>query len=279
MITNNLEIEINASIEKVWLALTNANEFHKWMKRVTVATDWKQGSEIIYTCYDETGKVMQWEGMEMIWQGSIKTIRLHKELTCIYPSQSTGLIEESYLLEKLDGNKTKLLQIQIVTTQAVADGYKDGTLHSLQLLKNHLESMSTKIKVSTTVNAPIAKVWACYTQPEHITNWNFASDDWLCPRAENDLRVGGKYSARMEAKDGSFGFDFEAIYTKVEMPQELTYTMADGRIATTSFETIEHQTLVSTTFDPENENPAEMQQQGWQMILNNFKKYTESVIS
>ena len=137
--------------------------------------------------------------------------------------------------------------------------------------------MSTKITVSATVNSPIAKVWDCYTQPNHITHWNFASDDWQCPRAENDLREGGKYNARMEAKDGSFGFDFETTYTKVEKPRELAYTMADGRMALTLFETNEQQTIVSTTFDPENENPAEMQQQGWQMILNNFKKYAESV--
>ena len=277
MIINNLEIEINASVEKVWLALTNATEFNKWMKRVSVETNWKQGSEITYTCYDQNGKVMQWEGMDMIWKGNIKTVVSNKELTCIYPNQSTGLIEESYLIEKLGDHKTKLLQIQTVTTQAVADGYKEGTLHSLQLLKKHLETMSTKITVSATVNAPIAKVWDYYTQPDHITKWNFASDDWQCPKAENDLRVGGKCSARMEAKDGSFGFDFETTYTKVEIPRELAYTMADGRMASTSFETIEQQTLVSTTFDPEKENPLEMQQQGWQMILNNFKKYAESV--
>ncbi len=137
--------------------------------------------------------------------------------------------------------------------------------------------MATKITVSATINAPIAKIWDCYTNPVHITNWNFASDDWQCPTAENDLRIGGKYSARMEAKDGSFGFDFVVIYDEVVEQTTLSYTMEDGRQATTNFKTLENVVAVTTTFDAETENPVEMQQQGWQMILNNFKKYTEGL--
>jgi uncharacterized protein YndB with AHSA1/START domain len=136
--------------------------------------------------------------------------------------------------------------------------------------------MGTKITVSVSVNAPVEKVWECYTQPSHIINWNFASNDWHCPRAENELRIGGKYNARMEAKDGSFGFDFVTIYTEVEEYRKLSYTMEDGREASTVFESIGNQTKVTTIFDAENENPVDMQQQGWQMILNNFKKYTEN---
>jgi uncharacterized protein YndB with AHSA1/START domain len=137
-------------------------------------------------------------------------------------------------------------------------------------------NMATKITVSATVNAPIEKVWDSWTNPEHITKWNFADPSWHCPRAENDLRVGGKYNARMEAKDGSFGFDFGAIYDRVVDQKELTYTMEDGRQATTIFESNGNKTNVTTTFDAENENPIEMQQGGWQMILNNFKSYTET---
>lgn len=139
MATNNFEIEINASVEKVWLALTNAVEFSKWMKNVKVQTDWTQRAEITYTCFDESGKVMQWDGMDMIWQGKIKIIEENKELTCVYPTKSTGLTEESYFLEKLEANKTKLTQVRALTSQKVADGYKDGTSQTLVLLKNHLE--------------------------------------------------------------------------------------------------------------------------------------------
>ena len=120
--------------------------------------------------------------------------------------------------------------------------------------------MATKIKITASIFAPIEQVWNKWTNPEHITKWNFAIDDWQCPRAENDLKVGGKYFARMEAKDGSFGFDFEAIYDVVIQNQELTYTMTDGRKATTIFESNGGETTVTTTFDAESENPVEMQQ-------------------
>ncbi len=134
---------------------------------------------------------------------------------------------------------------------------------------------STQVTIEATINSPVAKTWACWTKPEHITQWNFASPDWQCPRATNDLRPGGKYAARMEAKDGSFGFDFEAIYDEVITHKKITYTMGDGRVATTSFEAVGDKTKVTTTFDAEGENPVEMQRQGWQAILNNFKSYTE----
>lgn len=136
--------------------------------------------------------------------------------------------------------------------------------------------MATKITISALVNAPVEKVWNCWTNPEHITKWNFAIETWQCPTASNDLKVGGKYIARMEAKDGSFGFNFEAIYNTVIDKQELTYTMTDGRKATTIFVDNGSETSVTTTFDAESENPVEMQQQGWQAILDNFKKYVES---
>lgn len=133
-----------------------------------------------------------------------------------------------------------------------------------------------KLKVTAEIKAPIEKVWNAYTQPEHITKWNQASEDWHCPHAENDLKVGGKYNARMEAKDGSFGFDFEAVYDEVVDGEKLSYNMLDGRNAMTEFISEGSTTQVSTTFDPENQNPIEMQQGGWQAILNSFKNYVES---
>ncbi len=133
-----------------------------------------------------------------------------------------------------------------------------------------------KIKVQAFIRADKQKVWDYYTKPEHITKWNFASDDWQCPKAENDLRVGGKYLARMEAKDGSFGFDFEAVYDEVIDQKKLTYTMSDGRQATTDFENLGGRTKVTTTFDAEGVHDQEMQRAGWQAILDNFKKYTEA---
>ena len=135
---------------------------------------------------------------------------------------------------------------------------------------------TTKITVETIISADTPKVWEYYVTPKHITKWNFAADDWHCPKAENDLRVGGKLKSRMEAKDGSFGFDFEAIYDEVIEHKKISYTMTDGRQATTNFENLNDKTKVSITFDAENENPVEFQRSGWQAILNNFKKYVEA---
>jgi uncharacterized protein YndB with AHSA1/START domain len=136
--------------------------------------------------------------------------------------------------------------------------------------------MSNKITVNATVNADTKKVWDYYTQPEHIVKWNFADPSWHCPSATNDMTVGGKYSARMEAKDGSFGFDFEAIYDQVNEGKGFTYTMLDGRQADVDFKENGSQTDINVTFHPENQNPVEMQKGGWQAILDNFKNYTES---
>ncbi len=132
-----------------------------------------------------------------------------------------------------------------------------------------------KIKVEAIINADRKKVWDYYTNPKHIINWNFAHPSWHCPNATNDLKVAGIYKARMEAKDGSFGFDFEAIYTHVKQEQKLEYEFG-GRLASVEFKEIEKETQVTIIFDPETENPLDLQQQGWQAILNNLKNYAET---
>jgi uncharacterized protein YndB with AHSA1/START domain len=133
-----------------------------------------------------------------------------------------------------------------------------------------------QIHIEASISAPLEKVWSRWTEPEHITQWNFASPDWQCPNASNDLKVGGKYVARMEAKDGSFGFDFEGTYREVMLQKKLVYALADGRQVSTTFTSQGAVTKVETTFDAETQNSKEMQKSGWQAILNNFKKYTES---
>jgi len=133
-----------------------------------------------------------------------------------------------------------------------------------------------KITVEATIGAPRARVWDYWNRPEHITQWNFADPSWHCPRAENDLRTGGRYAARMEARDGSFGFDFEATYDEVVDQERIRYTLADGRVVTTTFQPQGQNTLVTTRFDAEDQNPLEMQKGGWQAILDNFKNYVEA---
>lgn len=133
------------------------------------------------------------------------------------------------------------------------------------------------ITVETTINATIATVWNAWTKPEHITNWNFASDDWHCPKAENDLRKDGKFSYTMAAKDGSFSFDFCGTHTNIEEKKSISSIMADGRKMKVTFEQENGGVKITEEFEPENENPVDLQKSGWQAILNNFKKHTESI--
>lgn len=138
--------------------------------------------------------------------------------------------------------------------------------------------MSAQIlTVSVTVpQAPLA-AWALFTDPEAITQWNFASDDWHCPSARIDLVVGGIHSARMEAKDGRFGFDLTGIYSEVEPPHALTLVLDDGRTSRTTFVASPAGTIMETRFEAEAQNPAELQRQGWQAILDNYGALAERV--
>jgi uncharacterized protein YndB with AHSA1/START domain len=133
------------------------------------------------------------------------------------------------------------------------------------------------ITITTTINATLDKVWNFWNNPKHITNWYFASPDWHCPKAENDLQVGKSFNIRMEAKEGSFGFDFEGEYTKITEFQLIEYILADSRKVITTFEKNQNTIVVTQQFDPENENSLELQQNGWQAILDNFKKHTERI--
>ncbi len=135
---------------------------------------------------------------------------------------------------------------------------------------------ATVITVETTVNAPAEKVWEYWTKPEHITKWCSASDDWHTPTAQNDIRTGGSFSSRMEAKDGSMGFDFGGVYDDVKTNELIKYTMGDGRKVKVVFTSKDNSTRLVESFEAETMNPEEMQRGGWQAILDNFKKYTEA---
>jgi uncharacterized protein YndB with AHSA1/START domain len=139
-----------------------------------------------------------------------------------------------------------------------------------------MEQNKTVITVSAKVNAPVQKVWDYWTKPEHITKWNAASPDWHTPRATNDLRTGGQFSCRMEARDGSMGFDFGGTYTEVRDQSYIEYNMGDGRNVKVNFTPSNGSTEVVESFEAEQTNSIEMQKTGWQAILDNFKNYTES---
>lgn len=132
-----------------------------------------------------------------------------------------------------------------------------------------------KIVISSIVKSPVARVWDLWTKPSHIMHWNSASADWHTTYAETDLRKGGKFLSRMEAKDGSFGFDFSGKYTKVELNKCIEYTLDDKRVVEVLFNSEGNNTIITETFEAERENSEELQKTGWQAILNNFKKYAE----
>jgi len=138
------------------------------------------------------------------------------------------------------------------------------------------QQKAQQITVTAVVNAPVSKVWQYWNQPAHITRWASASDDWHTPRAENDLRKGGSFLSRMEAKDGSMGFDFGGVYDEVKEHEYIEYTLGDGRRVMIRFEEKEGGTYIEETFDAENTHSMEMQQAGWQAILDNFRKYAET---
>ncbi|MCU6793826.1 MULTISPECIES: SRPBCC family protein [Paenibacillus] len=139
-----------------------------------------------------------------------------------------------------------------------------------------METGNTTITVETTVHKPVGQVWKHWTEPQHITKWCFASDDWHAPNADNDLRVGGNFVTRMEAKDGSFGFDFGGVYDEVRINEFISYTIGDGRKVAITFISQENDTKVIETFEAETTNSIEMQKAGFQAILDNFKKYSEA---
>lgn len=131
------------------------------------------------------------------------------------------------------------------------------------------------IKIQTEIKSEIKRVWECFNLPMHVTQWNFASPEWHCPKAENDLKVGGKFNYRMEAKDGSFGFDFWGIYDEIIPYEKIAYTLGDNRKVEIRFKQEENTVIVEEDFETEDENSAELQRTGWQAILDNFKNYTE----
>ncbi|WP_423146147.1 SRPBCC family protein [Rubrolithibacter danxiaensis] len=141
-----------------------------------------------------------------------------------------------------------------------------------------MESENKKtITVENTVNAPVARVWKLWNEPEHIQNWCHASNDWHAPYAENDLKINGTFKTTMAAKDNSFSFDFGGVYTNIKENQLIEYTIDDGRKVAIRFIDEGNQTKVIETFEMESLHPEEMQRSGWQAIMDNFKNYAESI--
>lgn len=279
----NFSTSINAPKEKVWEILWNLDAYKAWTSAFAEGSqaktdDWKEGSKVLfvdpkgngmvsmvavnkpneYMSFEHLGEVH--EGVEDItsdrvkgWSGSTENYTLKDD------SGSTNLLVDMDIPDEFKEMFEKMWPIALEKVKALAEG-----------------RAKTMITITAEVNVPVAKAWKYWTSPEHITQWNYASDDWHCPKAENDVRAGGNFSSTMAAKDGSFSFDFSGVHNEVVTHKIIASTMGDGRKMYLSFEEKDGKTLVTESFEAESMNSLKLQRDGWQAILNNFKHHTES---
>ena len=279
-------ITINASKQRVWNAITNLSQYKIWTEAFTPGSyfegNWQQGEKMKFLAKDKenisglTSVISENRLFEFI---SIKYLGLVKngmeDFTSEEAKKWTPCFENYTLLEK-DFEIT-----EFVVDMEVADGFEEEMEKMWQKgmlsLKEISEKPFEKISIQVSVNKPVEAVWECYTNPENIKKWNFASPNWHCPKAENDLKIGGRFSYTIAAKDESFSFDFSGTYTKIENYKLIEYILDDGRKVQTIFEEKEGKIKVITNFEAEAENSLEMQKQGWQAILDNFKKVCDEL--
>lgn len=279
----NFSLQINAPREKVWEVLWDLDAYQTWTKAFaegsTVKTDnWKEGSKILFHDGNGSGMVSEVAANHPNEYMSFRHLGMVKdgvEDTSSDEIKKWAGILENYTLK--DENGGTRLSIDMDIDEQYKNMFDSMWPNALAIVKALAEGTTkTTITITGEVNATIEKVWDCWTRPEHITQWNQASDDWHCPGAENDVRAGGKFSFTMAARDGSFSFDFGGIHDEVIHHKKIVSTMGDGRKMQVSFEEKNGKTLITENFEAENMNSLELQRGGWQAILDNFKKYTES---
>jgi len=276
----DFSISINAPKEKVWTVLWNEESYRSWTKAFSedshAVSDWNEGSKILFLdgkgsgMYSKIDKKIENEKMSFRHIGEVKD-GVEQPLDEKTKAWSGGL--ETYILSEKDGVTT--LDVELDAPADFMDYFTNTFPKAMQNVKDLAEA-KTKITIETVVNAPIDKVWESWTNPAHITKWCNASEDWHAPSATNDLRVGGAYSTRMEAKDGSMGFDFGGVYDDVSTNELIASTLGDNRKVVVHFSSEGDTTKIVETFEPESANPLDMQKMGWQSILDNFKRYTEA---
>ncbi len=273
------DVQISAPITIVWFVLWDDWHYRQWTTPFCegsyAVSDWKEGSTVHFLDPKGSGmysKIVECQAPKRMSFQHIGEMKDFQEQPLDQKTQAWSGATESYDLSEKDGvtNVKVTLELGMDEHQSF---FNESFPKALAVLKEIAEH--PQVKVSTVVNASLEKVWDVWVKPEHIVNWNFASDDWCCPSANNDLQVGGKFVARMEAKDGSSGFDFNGIYSVVKSQEALEYVMEGGRKVQVMFTPQEGGVLVTEIFEPENVYPLEMQQGGWQSILENFKKYGE----
>lgn len=280
----NFSTTINASKEKVWNSLWELFHYNTWTSAFaegsTVITDnWKEGSKILFTDGNGSGMVSMVAANRPNEFMSFKHLGMVKDGVEDTSSDAVSAwagIFENYTLSEENGTST--LSVEMDITDDFKDYFMKTWPVALEKIKGLAEgAIKPVITVSAEINAPLAKAWEAWTTPEHLMEWNQASDDWHCPAATMDVRTGGKFSSTMAAKDGSFSFDFGGDYNEVKENEYIHATLGDGRMWKTYFKAEGDKTFVTERFEAEGMNTLELQHGGWQAILNSFKKYTESL--
>jgi uncharacterized protein YndB with AHSA1/START domain len=276
---------IKAPVEKVWFKMFNDESYRVWTKAFNPTSyfvgDWfKKGSEIKFMGTDDKGEIggmlalindivpygfMSLKHIGMLKGDSVENLKVEDYNLETY---------ENYYFKEVDGETE--VKMVMDSKEEWVEMFSEMWPNALKLLKEICEAKTEKITVETIVSCDLDKVWNFFTNPKHIENWCYASEDWGASDAENDLKKHGKFKTKMFAKDDSFSFDFEGIYIKMEDKKMFQYVLADARVVDVFFEEVDGKTKITEIFDPEKINSFEMQKAGWQAILDNFKKYVES---
>lgn len=271
-------VEINATAEKVWQTLWNDNTYMQWVSAFYVGSyaksDWKQGSKIHFLSggkgmYSEIALI---EPNQRIVFQHIGEVIDHQEQPVDDKTSKWSGSKESYRLTELNG--VTQLEVTIELSEEYVSYFSEVFPKALAIVKELAEKQY--LTVAATIDASIEKVWDYWTNPIHIVKWNQASEDWHTTKSNNDLQVGGQFSATMAAKDGSMSFDFGGTYTEVKPHEKIAYTLGDGRNVIIIFCKMDDGIKIVESFEAEKINALELQQGGWQAIINSFKKYTES---
>lgn len=275
----NFSVAIHAPASHVWWALWNDAHYRQWASALSegsyAVSNWEQGDTVHFLTPTGEGRhsrifqKIEESTMVIAHQGEIKNFidQPRDEST-----SGWGKAVEKYILTEESG--TTKVDVTLLSLSRFDDRLSEMFRKGLAILKSIAENFQLICEV--TVKTSLQRAWDCWTEPSHIVRWNFANDSWCSPRATNNLSVGGKFNYRMEAKDGSMGFDFEGIYISVIPKNYIEYAIVDGRKVKISFSEKGDAVRMVQSFEPENENSLEQQQQGWQRIMDNFKKYIEN---
>lgn len=277
----NHTITIHASADKVWAVLWGEHSYKQWTKVFHecsyAESDWQKGSEIRFLTPEGSGMYSRIEELivkeKMTFQ-HLGEIREFINLPAEGNDKEWMNALESYTL--VSRGESTDLTVELETLDHFETFFNVSFPKGLEIVKLLSEITEHRIIVQEYIKSPIDTIWNKWTQPDHVCNWNFAHPSWCNPSAENDLREGGSFNYRMEARDRSFGFNLKGTYTKIDKEHLLEYHLEDNRKVSVLFSHVGEAVVVTQCFEPEGQNPEDMQQQGWQAILTNFKAYCEN---